>query len=100
MKTMIEELTLLQKENQQSQADRMSAITAKNQQENNVIQQLKAIVSEKEAKVKQLEQDLMQLKQAVRLSCFFVRSWADTLKSMLPPNTCFFTVESRRTTKK
>lgn len=65
MKTMIEELTALQKESQQSQQDKMSAMAAKNQQENNVIQQLKTIVSEKEAKVKLLEQELIHLKQAV-----------------------------------
>ena len=65
MKTMIEQLTQLQKENQLTQQDKMEAITAKNQQENNIISQLKQIVSEKEGKVKQLEQELVQLKQAV-----------------------------------
>ena len=65
MKTMIEQLTQLQKENQLTQQDKMEAITAKNQQENNIISQLKQIVSEKEGKVKQLDQELVQLKQAV-----------------------------------
>lgn len=66
MKTIIEQLTALQKEHQVSNNDKVSAMAAKTQQENNIIQQLKAIVSEKEVKVKQLEQELVQLKQTVR----------------------------------
>lgn len=64
MKTMIEQLSSIQQENHQEQEQRMKAVSAKHQQ-NNVIQQLKEIVSEKESKVKQLEQELTQLKQAV-----------------------------------
>lgn len=65
MKTMIEQLTAVQKENKQNQDQKMNEIAARTQQENNMIQQLKAIIVEKENKVKQLEQDLIQLKQMV-----------------------------------
>jgi len=67
MKLMIDELSSVQKQNAESQQERMSAIAARGQQENNVIQQLKAIVAEKESKVKTLEQELTQLKHMVRV---------------------------------
>ena len=68
MKTMIEQLTALQKENQESQQNKMSEMTARTQQESNIINQLKAIVNEKEGKVKILEKELTQLKQSVSIS--------------------------------
>ncbi|XP_067933505.1 coiled-coil domain-containing protein 13-like [Watersipora subatra] len=64
LKTVVEQLTELQKQQKTSEQDQMTAATARNQQESNVIQQLKSIVSEKEGKVKLLEQELLQLKQA------------------------------------
>ena len=65
MKTIIEQLSEVQKKQQETRQDQESIVTARTQQENNVIQQLKTIVGEKEGKVKQLEQELLQLKQAV-----------------------------------
>jgi len=102
MKAMIEQLTALQKETQATQQDRMSEMTAKTQQENNVIHQLKAIVSEKESKVKLLEKELIQLKQTVsymtlhtasfncefyQVNCiFFCLDYSLLLKIFLPFN--------------
>ena len=46
----------------------MQQLSSKSQQENNIVEQLKAIVTEKEAKVRQLEHEVEGIKLAVGAS--------------------------------
>lgn len=47
------------------QQNKLNEMTAKQQHENNVVEQLKIIVADKETKVKVLENEIQQLKLAV-----------------------------------
>lgn len=62
LQKMLEETTLTKKENTQKQEEKLKQLSIKTQQDTNVVEQLKAIVAEKEAKVHILEDELKQLK--------------------------------------
>ena len=50
------------------QQNKLNELSAKQQQEVNVVEQLKTIVSDKETKVKVLENEIQQLKLAVSMN--------------------------------
>ena len=52
------------------QQNKLNELSAKQQQEVNVVEQLKTIVSDKETKVKVLENEIQQLKLAVSMNQF------------------------------
>jgi SMC interacting uncharacterized protein involved in chromosome segregation len=58
----LEQTTTQQKENSQKSQHEIKQMSMKTQQDSNVVEQLKAIVAEKEAKVHRLEDEIQQLK--------------------------------------
>lgn len=64
---MLEDSSKSQKENGDKQQEKLKELAMKTQQDNNIVEQLKAIVTEKEAKVKILEEEVQQLKLNVRI---------------------------------
>lgn len=66
LKQMLEESNSLRSDAIRKQEEAAQHLTQKTQQDSNVVNQLKAIVSDKEAKVKVLEQELQQLRESRR----------------------------------
>ncbi|XP_064617596.1 coiled-coil domain-containing protein 13-like [Liolophura sinensis] len=62
LKSLLEDSSKNQKEKGDRQQEKLKELAMKTQQDNNIVEQLKAIVTEKEAKVKILEEEVQQLK--------------------------------------
>lgn len=65
MKKLLENHTKQQTQQQHLQQQQLHQISMKSQQDNNVVEQLKTIASQKEAQVKMLEMELQHLKNVV-----------------------------------
>lgn len=63
LKQMLEESNVQKSDAEQKKEEAVKHLSQRNQQDSNVVGQLKAIVAEKESKVKQLEQELQQLQK-------------------------------------
>ncbi|KAK7495653.1 hypothetical protein BaRGS_00013100 [Batillaria attramentaria] len=68
LKQMLDEANSLRTDAVRKKEEAAQQLTVKSQQDSNVVNQLKAIVADKEAKVKVLEQELEQLKKSRRQS--------------------------------
>ncbi|PVD35725.1 hypothetical protein C0Q70_02688 [Pomacea canaliculata] len=104
LKQMLEESNVRKSDAEQKKEEAVKHLSQRNQQDNNVVGQLKAIVAEKESKVKQLEQELQQLQKdkiqnanhnewssfTLETQPKFVNSWSDhdtvVLASISPPH--------------
>lgn len=67
LQQVLEQTANQQKEHSQKSQQEIKQMSMKTQQDNNVVEQLKTIVAEKEAKVHRLEDEIQQLKLNVSI---------------------------------
>ena len=65
LKEMLDSASKMHKTREQTHEMTLKELGLRTQQDNNIVEQLKAIAAEKEAKVKALEEEINQMKQAV-----------------------------------
>ena len=72
MNSLLDEQSAQQRDSEKAEEERRRQTLLRQQQESNVVEQLKAIVTEKEAKVKKLTEEINNMRITVRLVRMFI----------------------------